>query len=1059
MRHVFYAPDEIPLHYFYFGWKKAKSFVKQQGFYDPIEIKEFELELEKNLRKIRNRISSLSYEMAPPIAYGFPKGRKDDQLRLRPMSKVSFIDQVAWATIVLVLGEWFDTINDGDEEVCDLEWMVNWSCNNRLRRKYYPTDDENNFVFRRLMVNYTHNELYESFQRSLRFQRKKQEDYFEQILDNSPYAYYGQADITKFYPSLRMDIVREVLFIRLNQLCSRGITSVEVVKKWEGVLFSLCKIKTNNRHLSEIEVKAIGTETVDLLIDCLPTGLIASGFLANCVLTHYLDIPINEFRIKKTSEGKVTHLTRYTDDIMIISSDEETIYEGIHKIRGLLNSIGLRMSEDKTRPILKEDMIKSITKDIKSLSTTQANDVIEHILQDSIKCPRVGKFDNLPSSTALIDKLSQLGDQHVRAMNQSELEKYLTELMELVNTEFAADEIRDDTKSSFASWKIRKTANDARYRDLDTKQSVTETLKRMYMKYPYKLSLVSCYILHLMEIPFDEKVEELFTEMLKSAKKNDRQDQPGFYGSYMRTHIMFCIAENWKNVGAEIRSKLGAIIQREIMGWYDQDTYLTWHEQYAIYWALSNISINTRGVPMLNESPIELVNRAYRLFRIMDHDVESGNDPVLIALMSEIWRNNRPKNKREHATEDESQWIGWLWKRITSNMKGWEWKNEGHGRVWIEISTGRENVITTYGFRRLMELAELHIETFLEDNSISHNEEYFEISPIFNGVIDILNKSVTKWVEQSNSMFNARFLRAIRMVSKNYKIKSYLMNRLRNLKEIDRTLLSKKNIIGNVPSFTSDKNKIIPLQDWVEIISILPQRLEVVEIPKELLHLTETEITLLLIEVSKRIIAELDNRASRDSNVDIFNSRTLWSKTSLNRIGLSVEDWNKWRNGDLSFGIDFTDDFVIYSDTYLSAWAYTNTFFLDEEFLICYSLSVLLLLLISKKHIYSGAAGIKRLRGWTKISDVIAHSEFPSTVLAEVIAGSLNYQRPFYNYYAEHGGIELPLLPLEKEPIINLADYLQVLEDHLSNVQSRVLIGDTGLREMRFIDLDKIVRG
>lgn len=55
-------------------------------------------------------------------------------------------------------------------------------------------------------------------------------------------------------------------------------------------------------------------------------------------------------------------------------------------------------------------------------------------------------------------------------------------------------------------------------------------------------------------------------------------------------------------------------------------------------------------------------------------------------------------------------------------------------------------------------------------------------------------------------------------------------------------------------------------------------------------------------------------------------------------------------------------------------------------------------------------------------------------------------------------GEELPLLPLEKEPIEKFSDYLTRLKIHLSILENRFFIGDTGLREIRFIDIDKLTR-
>jgi hypothetical protein len=1072
MSQILSSPDEIPLHYFYFGWKKAKNFVKQQGFYDPIEMKEFELELEKNLREIQSELSSLSYNITPPIIYGFPKGAKGDELKLRPMSKILFRDQVAWATVVLTIGEWFDTndsplsiINENENESDDYtsNWMVDWSCNNRLRRKYFPYIANNTNGFKRLMVNYTHNDLYESFQRSLRLQRKKQEDYFGQVLKESQFAFYGQADITKFYPSLKMIVVEEVLQARLTELNELGMLSIDAKNKWFKILGKLCLIHSDVSYLLEDETKAIGLDEINLWSksDCLPTGLIASGFLANCVLTHWLDNPMEEFRKEKTKEGNIMFLTRYTDDIMIISSNETVVFESIKKIQELIECIGLKLSEDKTKPKIRGDLIESLKGDFENITTNQANNLVDHFFSEDIRCPRVGRYDALPSSTALIDKLSQLGDQQVRAMRGDELEKYLSEVMDLMKTEFAVVEIRDDTKASFAAWKIRKAANDARYRELSVKQDVTETLMRSFMKYPYKMSLVNCYLLHLMEMPFDETVENLLIEMFKSAKKTDVVTQPGFYGSYMRTHIQFTIAENWSNVIEENRPRIREIILEQVMNWYMDGNSPTWHERYAIYWLFSNCNIEA-DLELFTANTMESVKRVSRLYNLMKREPEHGNDSVLVAVMSDVWRRNRPREYSKFESSDEINWINWVWSKISNSQRSWEWKREGHGRVWIEITGGREGRITTYGFRRLMELTELHLTGFFEDNELIHGgEESLEIIPIYNGIIEILNQAITLWVGQSDTNFSQRFLKAIRTMPEETRIRKYLTTRIANLREIEIALLTGTGVVGRIPNFARGiSSNCIPLQDWLEVINILPQRLEKIDRPKELLPLMEAEITTLLINLGSALLNELEASNSVQQNqILAFSGReNLLSKVSLNRISFSIEDWEGWRNKHGECKITFSEDYVIFSEFYLSAWIYMDVMFADEEYLLCYSFSMLLLRLISNKNHNTHGSGITRLRGWKKISDVITQAEFPSTEIAEIITGSMNYQKPFYENVFLNAKTELPLLPLEKEPIVKVSEYLTRLEGHLALLQKRFFIGDTGLREMRFIDIDKLVK-
>jgi hypothetical protein len=125
---------------------------------------------------------------------------------------------------------------------------------------------------------------------------------------------------------------------------------------------------------------------------------------------------------------------------------------------------------------------------------------------------------------------------------------------------------------------------------------------------------------------------------------------------------------------------------------------------------------------------------------------------------------------------------------------------------------------------------------------------------------------------------------------------------------------------------------------------------------------------------------------------------------------------------------------------------------LDENRILSHA-AVLLLKLISRKMIKSGTTGITRLKGWKKIGDIMSQAEFPSTTIAELIAGELNYQRPFYVSITSEN---VPLFPLEKTPVQSFDEFLERLEMHLNILQKRLFIGSTGLREMRYIDLDKL---
>jgi hypothetical protein len=92
------------------------------------------------------------------------------------------------------------------------------------------------------------------------------------------------------------------------------------VEEWSNLLERLCSFTVDTDCIDidpDFTSHKLGME-LDVLYNSLPIGLIASGFLANCVLTEHLDHKLDDYCTQKKNEGKPTYVTRYTDDIMIV---------------------------------------------------------------------------------------------------------------------------------------------------------------------------------------------------------------------------------------------------------------------------------------------------------------------------------------------------------------------------------------------------------------------------------------------------------------------------------------------------------------------------------------------------------------------------------------------------------------------------------------------------------------------------------------------------------------------------------------------------------------------
>lgn len=252
MRNI-YCPDEIPIHFFYFGWKKALSYIKSDyGVYNPVEVEKFNRELHEELIEMKEQFKQGTYKLSGTLTYLIPKSMKVDEKnqeirrRVRPMVQFSFRDQVAWAAAMLVLSEWFDS----NEEIARriplhqqhhrkaYEWMVPWSFNNRIKRMFQ--EDELDGQMKRLFIHYNHSEMYESFQWGLRHLRETRKKQFQEIREKHGDAFYGEMDIREFYPSLKIEYVLKAIDERFKELQDAEIVSENCRDAWNNLLRQMC---------------------------------------------------------------------------------------------------------------------------------------------------------------------------------------------------------------------------------------------------------------------------------------------------------------------------------------------------------------------------------------------------------------------------------------------------------------------------------------------------------------------------------------------------------------------------------------------------------------------------------------------------------------------------------------------------------------------------------------------------------------------------------------------------------------------------------------------------
>jgi hypothetical protein len=1066
-------PDQIPLYYFYFAWRKARRYQKAAfGFYDPVELEEFELNLEDELNSIHNEFATFSYKTKPLRFYCTPKAPKaQDFLKketekdkilvdVRPVAKVALRDQVAWATVVLALGEWFDTNpiiykeaefrNEAQKKV--YRWMLKWSCNNRLRRRYYLQDNG----YERRLLNLTNSDLYESYQWSLRKLRHLREEQFDNVRNsNSGIAYYGEADISCFYPSLNLTVVKKTLIDRLNTLNEAGLIADNAdnnINKWNGILEGLCGFTIDDKCMDlDPDLRSLKIKSDDLEKK-LPIGLISAGFLANCVLTKHLDCKLDDFCMEERKKGNPTYVTRYTDDVLIVSSKAETVFSTLDKIGSWLGKIGLKLSGEKTKPMQKSFFEEQHNNKFGELGLTA--DQIEGLYQIHIKCPRIGFNDSIPGTKRIVDKLSVIGDQNLSALTNKELRDFLNEIFQLIDTKFAPEEIKDDTKASFASWRLKKAAKELSERKLlksseNEFTQIIDKLRSSFHRYPYKLLLLDSYIIFLLENyeNFNKQIKQELKNLFAFLNPHDTQKTDSYASCrFLRTKMLFTIAAYWSSLQLDSRRQVKEIIYTEISNWY-YTVHPCWHEQIAVYWLFTVADIKHDTHLANGKDPV--VVRIFNLWKLNRQDITIEIDPALVMTMSSVLKRRRVQDlPRQPLSSSETNWIKWMWSNL--EKKSYTYRTKAP-RMWLELAYGREEIVPQFGFRQIISIAEQQEEDLDTHNILMHSEGKI---PILNSVIDIIDRMIVFWLINSGEKFVVDFISAVGKFPEQSKIREYIMERMTNL-DLIKIWVQLEIANSSMPDFISNYNwrdpdypellkkdsiatKNVPIKDWLDAISVC-QQFE--QIPKIMFPLNETEIT----ELIRSIIRELRKKAFVPNTMNIL---------------INKQEWFKWRkqkrrdSGELTCclpkinieTVDYWDDY------YYSPWLYFRDMQLDVKS-VCYSLVKLLMRLMARRK-YSNEHGIMRLHGWVNMGNIIYLAASPSSMMVELIAGALNYQRPLYEYLSEQWGLSLSLLPLEALLIKELDVFGDIIEKHW---EESCLNYKHGL-EIKSVDIDMISR-
>ena len=462
-----------------YAWRKAKTIYRMaDGYVDHGEIAEFELDLERRLKRIQTYFENGHYRLSKLRPLPRPKALTDEKPINRQYFHVAIDDQVAWIAVANALGPELDKL------------MPPWSYSYRIYRPaWYEEDEDKRPQLEIGPYRHESGHLYRRFQHSWPlFQRHvaltakvmvRGTPFAEEDLDDAdqlamasahrdklPYLqadfwtrpakkvidtdlYHASIDLKHFYPRIRPTAVIRGL----------GMTkdTDEASDPMCTVLADMFRFRIDKADMTVATLEDVEPDYDNEHVQGIPTGLFVAGFLANvAMLSIDRDVArrINELR-------SIAHF-RFVDDHTIIAYDFDELCDWITYYKQLLvqHDIGVEVNNDKYDPSSlsiwmndREEMALSNTSH--SMGETEKRKTHnEAALRDT-------KLDGANPTRLLTKTLGQVSAIAATTpdiLDDEDLEERLRLLEWLLLADIPEREIRPDTRAAFAAGQIATLA-------------------------------------------------------------------------------------------------------------------------------------------------------------------------------------------------------------------------------------------------------------------------------------------------------------------------------------------------------------------------------------------------------------------------------------------------------------------------------------------------------------------------------------------------------------------------------------------------------------------------
>lgn len=494
-----YGRELLSVENLQWAWEKVRRYyMADSAWKSEIDLAAFEVDLGRQLRNIAAQFSQGVYASGKLRPLGQPKkkrGLPENPIEIRQTFWVPVQDQVAWIALVNVIGPHLDSM------------MPQWSFGNRLHRAAWveelsattrllrvgPYRRSSPFLYRkfaqswplyrryiyltlRSMVSERNSRRFfdlEERERELLTLQEKLPDHAKfpylraDFWKNSKRSvYWAGIDFEKFYPNLRIPLIRKALNVHSPHMQDQKFASIA-----DGLL----QFKLDTEGLTDGELEALSLKgQLNLrsrIVDFLPTGLMSAGFLANVAM-----LPIDLALDSESHERQIAHF-RYVDDHVVLGESLDSVLNWIGRYRTLLAEVGgiANINADKIEP----EELKPLL-----ISTTPDRPQSREDMTAAAAASRIDLRYPKPFLTKTLSRVSQLASIEFELLDEREQSATLNDLELLLLADIGDSELPEATRLSFAATLISRfvARHEESHEELGLKVRAVSLLRTELMK-------------------------------------------------------------------------------------------------------------------------------------------------------------------------------------------------------------------------------------------------------------------------------------------------------------------------------------------------------------------------------------------------------------------------------------------------------------------------------------------------------------------------------------------------------------------------------------------------